>query len=151
MLSFNISSRTSDSRIGAKKNELLVLFLILCLKFVFWLLLIFLSRLLPTLLKKSLKASATLSHPLVGKIYCRSAFCTIKYRPKMFPQVFGWITPITQNLLIVGFFCIFDTLIQNFRYSMYLMELYIFGLTILLRYNLFLCIILVRTPFVFQC
>ena len=57
ILSFNISSRTSDSRIGAKKNELLILCFRYCLKFVFWLP-IFLSRLLPTLLKKSLKASA---------------------------------------------------------------------------------------------
>ena len=55
--SFSISSRTSDSKIGAKKNELLILFFRYCLKLVFWWP-IFLSKLLPTLLKKSLKASA---------------------------------------------------------------------------------------------
>ena len=55
--SFSISSRTSDSKICTKKNELLILFFRYCLKLVFWWP-IFISKLLPTLLKKSLKASA---------------------------------------------------------------------------------------------
>ena len=103
IFSFNISSWTSDSKIGAKKNELLILFFRYCLKLVFWLP-IFVSKLQPTLLKKIIKIiryHTALSYlfPIhLQSRYIAPAFLiTVKYWSKVLPQVFCWITSITQN------------------------------------------------------
>ena len=116
IFSFSISSRTSDSKIGAKKNELLILFFRYCLKLVFWWP-IFLSKLLPTLLKKSIKAPA-IAWSLVTFFpsTCKEDILHLRFLLLLSigPKCFCWITPVTQNLLIIRLFCMFNTCIKDF-------------------------------------